>query len=65
MVFDWVVENIGALFGYWFRSGSAFFVLAVPIGVLIAALLGCYAYALFLPKKFDIKYLLVLASYQR
>ncbi len=61
MAFDWVFENMGAHFGYWFSKNSAFFVLAVPIEVMIAALLGGYAYALFLPKKFDIKYLLIIA----
>ncbi|MCJ7579832.1 MAG: hypothetical protein MUP98_04775, partial [Candidatus Aminicenantes bacterium] len=40
MTFDWIFENLGAHFGFWFSYDSAFFVLAVPIEVMIAALFG-------------------------
>ena len=56
MVFDWVVENIGAKLNFWYSYTSVFFVLAVPIEIMIAALLGGFGYAMFLPKKWNWKY---------
>lgn len=61
MVFDWVVENIGAMLNFWYSFNSSFFVLAVPIEVMIAAVLGGFAFALFMPRKFNLKYILLVS----
>jgi hypothetical protein len=61
MVSDWVIENAGAMLGYWFSYNSIFFVGAVPLEVMVAALGGGIGYGLMLPKKWDTKYL-TLAS---
>jgi hypothetical protein len=39
-VFDWVIENLGALYGYWVSNFSNFYVLAVPFEVSVAAVFG-------------------------
>lgn len=38
--FDWIIENLGAIYGYWVSNFSNFYILAVPFEVGIAALFG-------------------------
>ncbi|VVB67680.1 Uncharacterised protein [Candidatus Norongarragalina meridionalis] len=52
-LFDFAFENIGAIQGYWYSTGSAFPLLAVPIEVFIIALAAGSAYALIFPSKFE------------
>ncbi len=48
MIFDFVFENVGTLvFGYWGTSGSALFILAVPIEVMLTCFFGGAAWALY------------------
>jgi len=48
MVFDFAFENVGTLvFGYWGTSGSSFFVLAVPIEVMLTCFFGGTSWALY------------------
>lgn len=61
MVFDWIFENLGAKFGYWYSKGSSFFVKAVPIEVMIAAVSGGFGWILLMPKSFDIFYVLLVS----
>jgi len=61
MVFDWVVENIGANLNFWYSYISVFFVRAVPLEIMITALLGGFSYALFLPKKWNWKYIFLIS----
>lgn len=53
VVFDFIVENSGAILGYWNTYGSRFFVGAVPIEIMILILFGGTAWAMHLPKKFN------------
>ena len=62
MVFDWVFENIGANLNFWYSYISVFFVRAVPIEIMITCLLGGFSYALFLPKRWNWKYALLISS---
>jgi hypothetical protein len=59
MAFDWAFENLGAKFGYWFSKSSAFFVGAVPIEVMIGAIGGGFGWALFMPRTFNLLYILL------
>ena len=52
-LFDFAFENVGAWQGYWYSTGSAFPILAVPIEVFIIALCAGSAYALIFPRRFD------------
>ena len=52
-LFDFVFENVGALQGYWYSTGSAFQLLAVPAEVFIIAFCAGSAYALVFPCRFD------------
>jgi hypothetical protein len=61
MSFDWIFENIGALLDFWYSFGSIFFVMAVPIEVMISAFFGGFAYSLFLPNKWNFKYILLIS----
>lgn len=58
VVFDFMFENSGGILGYWNTYGSAFFVGAVPIEIMILIMLGGTAWAMHLPKKFDRFFLL-------
>lgn len=53
MLFDFVVENLGKIVGFWRSYNSAYFVLAVPIEVMLLALIGGIAWALYQPKEFN------------
>jgi len=48
MIFDFIVENLGYVFGFWISLNSIWLILAVPIEVMIAFLLGGAAFALFM-----------------
>jgi hypothetical protein len=53
MVFDFAVENTGKVFGLWETHESLFFVLYVPIEIMILCTFGGAAWALYLPENFD------------
>ncbi len=53
MLFDFVVENLGKIVGFWRSYNSAYFVLAVPLEVMLLALIGGTAWALYQPKEFN------------
>ena len=53
MLFDFAVENLGAVFGLWGVTQSAFKVIHVPIEIMALALIGGMAWALAQPKKFS------------
>lgn len=53
MVFDFIVENIGATLNLWRVSVTTFPVIAVPIEVMLLCLIGGTAWALAQPKKFN------------
>ncbi|MEE9594753.1 MAG: hypothetical protein V3V92_05070 [Candidatus Hydrothermarchaeales archaeon] len=59
MLFDFLVENAGKLVGLWESHNSAYFLLAVPIEVMLLALMGGTAWALYQPKRFNRSYTLV------
>jgi hypothetical protein len=40
LIFDFIIENIGALYGFWVTKQSHYFVLAVPLEVMITCLFG-------------------------
>lgn len=67
MLFDFAVENLGKIAGLWESFNSAFLVLAVPIEVMLLALIGGTAWALYQPKEFSGLYsltdILVFAAY--
>jgi len=52
MIFDFIVENIGKVLGLWETYNSIFFVGAVPIEVMLLALAGGTAWALYQPHRF-------------
>jgi len=52
MLFDFIVENVGAFFGLWQVGTSALFVSFVPIEIMALCLIGGTAWALAQPKKF-------------
>jgi len=59
MVFDFVFENLGVyntFLGQWRSFHSLFFVLNVPIEIIFVTILGGTAWALYIPKKFNIFY---------
>ena len=59
MIFDFIIENLGAVgffLGQWRSFYSLYFVLYVPIEIIFVTLLGGTAWALYLPKKFNIFY---------
>lgn len=47
MIFDFVVENLGAIFEYWVSMNSHLLVLAVPIEVMLTCFFGGAAWLLF------------------
>ena len=51
MVFDWIVENAGAIMGLWTTHNSVFPVGAVPIEIMARTVIGGSAWAITLPKK--------------
>jgi len=53
MLFDFIVENVGAFFGLWQVGTSALFVIFVPIEIMALCLIGGTAWALAQPKKFS------------
>ncbi len=53
MVFDWIVENIGAMLGFWISTNSLLFVAAVPIEIMLLATLGGAAWVHQFPKKLN------------
>jgi len=46
--FDFAVENLGAQFGYWLTLNSNFFLLAVPMEIVLTCLFGGAAFFLFI-----------------
>jgi len=56
MVFDFVVENLGKIFGFWESFYSIQFVLAVPIEVMIICIFTGANWAMLLPVKRDPKF---------
>lgn len=52
LVLDFIVQNAGALLGYWNSYKSIFSVGATPIEIMLVCLFGGAAWYLYLPKKF-------------
>jgi len=50
MIFDFAFENWGAVYGYWRTIKSNFFVLFVPIEIIITCIFGGAAWFLFASK---------------
>lgn len=47
-IFDWVVENLGEIFGLWYSKGSVFWLRAVPLEVFLTCIcVGTVYYMLF------------------
>ncbi len=55
LVFDFIVENSGWILGLWYTK-SQLAVGVVPLQVMGVALFGGAAWALYLPRKFDIRH---------
>ncbi len=53
LLFDFVFETSGALFGLWGPRNSLFIIGAVPVEVMAITFFGGIAWSLYLPKKFD------------
>ncbi len=53
MIFNFIVENIGAYFNFWRVGMTVFHVMEVPIEVMFICLFGGAAWALAQPKKFN------------
>lgn len=56
MVFDFAVESAGGVAGLWVTRGSVFQAGYVPVEIMLVCLLGGTAWALYLPKNFNLKY---------
>ena len=54
LVFDFIVENSGWIFGLWETHNSLFAIGIVPIEVMLICLIGGAAWALYLPRKFSV-----------
>jgi len=50
MIFDFAFENWGATYGYWRTINSSFFVLAVPLEIMLTCIFGGAAWFLFSSK---------------
>jgi hypothetical protein len=50
MLFDFAFENWGAVYGYWRTINSYFFVLNVPIEIMLTCIFGGAAWFLFISK---------------
>lgn len=59
LIFDFVFQTSGALLGLWGPSGSIYILGAVPVEVMAITLFGGIAWALYLPKKFDLSFSLL------
>jgi hypothetical protein len=53
MIFDFAVENIGAILGLWEVTQSLFKVIYVPIEIMALTLIGGCAWAMAQPKAFN------------
>lgn len=53
MVFDWAVENSGAVLGFWNTYQSQLFIWNVPIEIMLLCLAGGTAWAMHLPKRMN------------
>jgi len=58
MLFDFAVENIGGILGYWQTHGSLVPLWFVPVEIVALTTIGGAAWALYLPRKSDWKYTL-------
>jgi len=56
MLFDFAFENAGSVMGYWFSSKSALPLGYVPAEIVFLTFVGGIAWAMYLPKKFDLKF---------
>jgi hypothetical protein len=56
MAFDFAVENTGGFLGLWTTHGSVFPVYYVPVEIMAVCILGGMAWALYLPRKFELGY---------
>lgn len=50
MVFDFIFENFGAVYGYWRTINSSFFVYLVPIEIMLTCIFGGAAWYFFISK---------------
>lgn len=59
--YDWVIENLGAMYGYWVSNQSNFFILAVPFEVSFGAVLfgATVSLIIFRNKTFSLKRVVV------
>lgn len=44
--FDFIVENFGSMYGFWISKNSSFFILAVPMEIILTCLFGGISYSL-------------------
>lgn len=58
LVFDFIVENTGWIFGLWEVEGT-FSIGVVPVEVMLIAFFGGSAWALYMPRKFDAQHSLL------
>ncbi|MBI1973226.1 hypothetical protein HYS54_00290 [Candidatus Micrarchaeota archaeon] len=58
VVFDFAVENAGAILGFWTVKQSALHVMAVPVEVMILIFFGAAAWAMHVPEKRNWLYML-------
>jgi len=56
MLFDFAVENVGGILGFWQTHGSLFPLWFVPVEIVALTTIGGMAWALYLPRKPDWKY---------
>ena len=54
LAFDFAVESAGGILGFWASHGSVFMAGFVPVEIMIVCLLGGTAWALYLPKAFNL-----------
>ena len=46
VIFDFIIENIGSMYGFWVSKNSSFFVLAVPMEIILTCFFGGASYSL-------------------
>lgn len=59
MLFDWIFENLGAVYGLWTTHQSQLLVWSVPIEIMIVTLVGGTAWAMHLPKKIKKEFVII------
>ena len=60
MVFDFIIENLGFVYGFWESMNSHLFVLYVPIEVMLTCVFGAAAWAIFSYANHKNKFFIIL-----